>query len=134
MSDYKISDLKAKIEAQTEDVVATTTDQGFKLSTADSFVFDDGLFLSLCLLIFSLVVFSLMTYLIKLGKQPEQILKVFGSVLIVVAAVFLVVAGYSEKQIAPVIGLLGTVAGYILGKSSEKDNKSMHPTAKASTD
>ena len=34
--------------------------------------------------------------------------------------VFLIVAGYTEKQIAPVIGLLGTIAGYLLGKSSSE--------------
>lgn len=128
MNEQKISELKAKIEAQTQELSTTTTDIGFKPTEENSFVFDDGLFLSLCLLVFSLFVFSLMTYLIKLGKQPDQILKVFGSVLIVVAAVFLIVAGYSEKQIAPVIGLLGTVAGYILGKSSDKYNKSMQST------
>ena len=35
-----------------------------------------------------------------------------------VFAIFLVVAGYSDQQIAPVIGLLGTIAGYLLGKES----------------
>lgn len=128
MSNPTISELKEKIKAQTQELSTTTTDRGLKPTEEKSFFFDDGLFLSLCLLVFSLFVFSLMAYLIKLGKQPDQILKVFGSVLIVVAAVLLIVAGYSEKQIAPVIGLLGTVAGYILGKSSDKYNKSMKST------
>jgi biopolymer transport protein ExbB/TolQ len=35
-------------------------------------------------------------------------------------AVFLVVAGYTDTQIAPVMGLLGTVAGYLLGKEPKE--------------
>lgn len=122
MSEPTISELKAKIAAQTQELAVINPKSEYKTSVDNNFVFDDGLFLSLCLLVFSMIVFSLMTYLIKIGKQPDQILKVFGSVLIVVAAVFLIVAGYSEKQISPVIGLLGTVAGYILGRSNEKRN------------
>jgi hypothetical protein len=122
MSEPTISELKAKIAAQTQELAVINPKPEYKTSVDKNFVFDDGLFLSLCLLVFSMIVFSLMTYLIKIGKQPDQILKVFGSVLIVVAAVFLIVAGYSEKQISPVIGLLGTVAGYILGRSNEKRN------------
>ena len=44
-----------------------------------------------------------------------------GLSLIIVAAIFLVVVGYTSEQIAPVMGLLGAIAGYILGskRSSE---------------
>ena len=46
---------------------------------------------------------------------PDSIIRVFGIILIIPLSVLLVVAGYSEKQIAPVIGLLGVIAGYLLG-------------------
>ena len=65
-----------------------------------------------------------MTYLIKNEAEFEDVLKVFGTILIVVAAVFLIVAGYSEKQIAPVIGLFGTIVGYILGNHKANATKS----------
>ena len=58
-----------------------------------------------------------MTFLLWHKHEPNMILRPFGTILIIVAAVFLVVAGYTEEQIAPVIGLLGTIAGYILGRS-----------------
>jgi hypothetical protein len=32
---------------------------------------------------------------------------------------FLITAGYTSDQIAPMIGLLGTIAGYLLGKSTQ---------------
>jgi len=46
----------------------------------------------------------------------DGILKVFGMVLLIFSAVFLVVAGYTERQIGPVLGLLGTIAGFIFGR------------------
>jgi hypothetical protein len=77
-------------------------------------------FLSISLLAFGLAVLILMTYLIGVkNKGGETLLRSFGITLIITAAVFLVVAGYSQDQISPVIGLLGTVAGFLLGKSTE---------------
>ncbi len=74
--------------------------------------------ISAVVLLFGLIVLLLATYLIRIGKSSESVLRVFGTVLIIVIAVFLVVAGYTSDQIAPVMGLLGTVAGYLLGKDS----------------
>ncbi|QJR15356.1 hypothetical protein [Usitatibacter palustris] len=73
------------------------------------------------LLIFGVIVLSMASYLIKSGKKTDSVMKVFGTVLIVTVSVFLVVAGYSESQISPVIGLLGTIAGYILGKEANNE-------------
>jgi hypothetical protein len=47
----------------------------------------------------------------------DDFVRSFMVVIIVFAALFLVVAGYSDKQTAPVFGLLGTIAGYIFGRS-----------------
>jgi hypothetical protein len=76
--------------------------------------------LSVYMLGFGLVVLVLMTYLIGVkDKGGETLLRSFGVTLIITAAVLLVVAGYSQDQIAPVIGLLGTIAGFLLGKIPE---------------
>lgn len=79
--------------------------------------------ISVTVLLFGLLVLILATYLIKAGKGAEPVLRIFGTILIVTVAVFLVVAGYTDIQIAPVMGLLGTIAGYLLGKET-KENKS----------
>ena len=76
--------------------------------------------MSAALLVFGVVVLLLATYLIKVRKSSEAVLRIFGTILIIVIAVFLVVAGYSDTQIAPVMGLLGTIAGYLLGKESKE--------------
>ena len=72
------------------------------------------------LLVFTLVVLGMLVHLARNAEKPwspQSILRVFGITLIVPLAVILVVAGYSEKQIAPVIGLLGVIAGYLLGNA-----------------
>ncbi|WP_139311462.1 hypothetical protein [Desulfovibrio sp. DV] len=73
------------------------------------------------ILIFCIVVLGFVTYLLKSGaEQPEAILRMFGTIIIIIVTVFLVVAGYNDQQIAPAIGLLGTIAGYLLGKDVKK--------------
>lgn len=79
----------------------------------------DAMTMSSCVLLYSLLVLLLVFLLIKAGKGSEQVLRVFGTILIITTSVFLVVAGYSNDQIAPVSGLLGTIAGYLLGKGQE---------------
>jgi hypothetical protein len=78
--------------------------------------------MSAAVLGFGIIVLVLATILIKQGQDTQAILRTFGTILIIVGALFLVVAGYSANQIAPVMGLLGTIAGYLLGKKdSSKD-------------
>lgn len=76
--------------------------------------------ISSVILVFGLIVIVMASGLIKNGKEPEAILRVFGTILIIILAVFLIVAGYDDKQIAPAMGLLGTIAGYLLGKETKK--------------
>jgi hypothetical protein len=71
---------------------------------------------------FAILSFALVGFLIWQKKNAEQILRTFGILVIIFAAVFLVVAGYSDTQITPVIGLLGTIAGYLLGRKIEPGN------------
>ena len=43
-------------------------------------------------------------------------IKIVGLTLVITAGLFLIVAGYSQDQVAPMMGILGTVIGYLLGK------------------
>ena len=49
------------------------------------------------------------------GWTSASILKVLGLTLIIGVSTLLVIAGYSTGQIGPVMGLLGVIAGYLLG-------------------
>jgi uncharacterized membrane protein YfcA len=75
-----------------------------------------GLCLSFSILTFGVLVLALMSLMMgKTRVNVNALIRAFALILIIVAAVFLIVAGYTEQQIAPAIGLLGTIAGYLLG-------------------
>jgi hypothetical protein len=84
--------------------------------------------LSLAILVFGLIILALITFLIMRKTEPGFVLRAFALPLIIISALFLVVSGFSQQQIAPVIGLLGTVAGYLLGKTSDREPPSPRPS------
>ncbi|MFY9621491.1 MAG: hypothetical protein WAM70_08690 [Pyrinomonadaceae bacterium] len=55
--------------------------------------------------------------------KAEDSLRTFGVVLIIMGTLFFVAAGFSAEQIAPAIGLFGTIAGYLLGKIERKSEE-----------
>ena len=91
------------------------------------------LYLSTAILLFGFLVISLAVYLLKSRDySAEQVLRVLGTLVVIVAAVFLMVAGYTESQIAPAIGLMGTVVGYLLGTSEKGSRPGGTPTSQNS--
>ena len=95
------------------------TSKSNKYSLMSSYEFG----LSLGVLFFGILMIILEIYLIKTKKVGEELLVRFILItLIITATLFLITAGYDNNQIAPAIGLFGTVAGYLLGKSINKNN------------
>lgn len=73
--------------------------------------------LSIIVLVFGLVITLLEVFLIKQRKiSGEDSIKFITITLIIISTLFLITAGYSNNQIAPAVGLLGTIAGYLLGR------------------
>lgn len=110
------SNLNHEIERLSRELESTSTVTAVPESTWWSTT--NAMTISTTVLAFGVIVILTIAYLIQRGRDPDQLLKIFGTTLIVVMAVFLVVAGYSDQQISPVIGLMGTIAGYLLGRSS----------------
>ncbi len=50
---------------------------------------------------------------------PYSVIRLVGITLIIISALVLVIGSQDQNQISAVIGLLGTIAGYLLGKSSK---------------
>ena len=74
--------------------------------------------LSIGVLIFGAIIIGL-EILVMLKREmywENWSFRVIGLTLVITAGLFLIVAGYTQDQIAPMMGLLGTVAGYLLGK------------------
>lgn len=76
--------------------------------------------LTLAILVFTLVVLGLMTVLLKQNKENNHVglLKSFGIIVIISMSSILLVVGYSNEQLTPIVGLFGAIAGYLLGKES----------------
>lgn len=71
---------------------------------------------------FTLITLVLATVLLwKQSAPPQQILKIFGLLAIVCLSAVLLVAGYSNDQLTPIVGLFGAIAGYLLGKDVQAD-------------
>ncbi len=64
----------------------------------------------------TLVILALTFLLWKKGTGTEDAIRAYAIVLIIIGTIVLICAGYSNDQIAPAIGLFGTVAGYLLGR------------------
>lgn len=79
------------------------------------------LMLSIAVLVFTLLLVGAVagvTLRRGQGWSPTTT-KLFIIVLVVGGSLFLLTAGYSQDQMTPIIGLLGTIVGYALGKSKE---------------
>jgi len=80
--------------------------------------------LSITVLVFGILVISLEIYLIRSNKiSSEDTVKFIIITLIIISTLYLITAGYNNNQIAPAVGLLGTIAGYLLGKIENKTNE-----------
>jgi len=74
-------------------------------------------YLSIIILTFGLILVGLEIFLIKSRKiSSDDTIKFVIITLIITSTLFLITAGYSNDQIAPAVGLLGTIAGYLLGR------------------
>jgi NhaP-type Na+/H+ or K+/H+ antiporter len=76
----------------------------------------DAMTISAAVLIFGFLVIALTGWLLRRERESAIVLRALATLLIITFAVFLIVAGYSDQQIAPAMGLLGTIVGYLLGK------------------
>ena len=84
------------------------------------------IYLSLGVLAFGLilVIFTGFFVLRKNASWDQEATRVFAISVIITAGLFLITAGYSDRQIAPMFGLLGTIVGYLLGKSLPQEQNS----------
>lgn len=81
--------------------------------------------LSIIVLFFGLIVVSLEVYLASKGViRSEYVYKCIIITLVIVGSIVLITAGYSNNQINGVIGILGSIAGYMLAKGTTTQTKS----------
>lgn len=89
------------------------------------------LFLSIEVLLFGvIVVVAEFLLLRKYIVTAEEALRVYAVTLIIVGTLFVITAGYTSQDVAPAMGLFGTMAGYLLGKKSAMTEVEKDATAK----
>lgn len=80
---------------------------------------DLNLIMMLSLLVFGLaVLFFIWMVKDKDIFDSEDYLRLIILSLVILATMILIVAGYDNRQLAPAFGILGTIAGYLLGRQN----------------
>ena len=79
-------------------------------------------FLAVAVLAFSCLALIMATFLLWRSRSPaSQVLRVFGVITILGFSALLLVVGYNNEQLTPIVGLFGAIAGYLLGKDGKTD-------------
>jgi hypothetical protein len=101
-----------------------TSDGGAGAIKAKYFLSDFEFWLSFEILLFGLGVIVVEFMLLRHAKlTAEEALRVYAVTLIIVGTLFAITAGFDSTQIAPAMGLFGTIAGYLLGKRTSDPPK-----------
>ncbi len=88
--------------------------------------------MTLTILIFGAFVVSLLVFVMRKSEAKEapfELIQVVAVPLVICAMLIMVVAGYSDKQIAAPLGLLGAIAGYLLGSRTASPMQQPGPPA-----
>jgi hypothetical protein len=79
-------------------------------------------FLTVSILMFTFGALILGAILLWREKADgNQILRVFGVISIIGISALLLIVGFSNSQLTPIVGLFGAIAGYLLGKDAPKE-------------
>jgi hypothetical protein len=93
--------------------------------------------LTILIIAFCVLVLHYMRSMLKEGQGAGDVLRLATMPMVIAATIFLVVLGFSNEQMTPVIGLLGTMIGYILGfgngKRPDVQSRNFESTARDST-
>lgn len=80
--------------------------------------------LSVMVLGFTLIMMIGQVWLIRSKLlNPDMSYRAILVTIIIGSTLFLITAGYSNDQIAPAMGLFGTIAGYLLGRNASSKEK-----------
>jgi type IV secretory pathway VirB2 component (pilin) len=74
-------------------------------------------------IIIAAVIIGAFCLMYAFGAAVNDFSRHYIVIVVVVASIFLLVMGYSEQQVAPAFGLLGTILGYMFGRASALADK-----------
>jgi hypothetical protein len=98
---------------------------GQNIASFSSFLTSREMWLSLFVLLFGLCIIIVQYLLLRsvVDRYVSEIFKIFTVTLIIIGTLLLIISGFSSQQIAPALGLFGTIAGYILARANLKTER-----------
>jgi len=94
---------------------------GAKRTAADEHAWSEGMVIYLSSSILALTALALLLGSLILWKRNasgQEVLRLFGIVIIVGFSAILLVTSFNNEQLTPITGLFGAIAGYLLGKDA----------------
>lgn len=114
MSDGAVAALQQAQEAHDQAAATITSGAGAQPWSAELVTS-----LTLTTLGFTLIVIIIAGALLwRTAASPTNVLRVTGILSILGFATLLLVVGYGNEQLTPIVGLFGAIAGYLLGRDS----------------
>src|SRR5262249_50843249 len=82
--------------------------------------FDSEFTLTFVIIGFALVALGALMFMTRKAPATENVLRVYVVVIIIFGTLLVVSSSYTTAQTGPVLGLFGTIAGYILGRAERR--------------
>ena len=79
--------------------------------------------LTLIIFVFGLIATGIFYLLVKTEKATPYLMRIYVVIILVFGSLLVISSGYAINQTAPIIGLFGTITGYLLGRSDRPDNR-----------
>lgn len=108
-ADLDLERLKYEYDIQVRKLTYEASQDKFRLAS----------YLTILVVVFGIVTFLIIWASTRGTASSDQFLRSSIIILIIVSSLILIVAGYSNEQIAPAFGLFGTIVGYMLGRLNQ---------------
>jgi hypothetical protein len=97
------------------------------VAVTDRYLSSPEVALTVMVIALTLAALTMQFFLLRRSTRlkAEDTLRVFGVTLIIMGTLFFIAAGFNSGQIAPAMGLFGTIAGYLLGRKEREDNNKL---------
>ena len=108
------------IHALSEGDAPPPSEPGRNLPIAVSLISNKEFWLAVVVLTFGTIIVFVQYFLLKRfsSAKIEEIVRLYTVTLVIIGTMLLITSGFSSEQIAPAVGLFGTIAGYLLGRSN----------------
>lgn len=79
--------------------------------------------LTIIIFIFGLIATGVFYFLVKTKQATPYLMRIYVVIILIFGSLLVVSSGYAINQTAPIIGLFGTITGYLLGRSENSDRR-----------